>query len=140
MRIIMCEAIYDSLDLPVPALSDNDGAGVQTIGRIAYSYVNPTASVRMVCSDAIAADIEAGNDPNYLYIAEMGSPVKERDVSAQEAKAMRDWLLDAWPPPRKGGFGQAMSAINSARKGRDIARVITEQLHDTSLEKAEGGR
>jgi hypothetical protein len=93
----------------------------------------PTVTVRVATSSALLESLKA--DPSLLWLADVGSPVKDATVNAAQAQTVRDWLRDHGYSG--AAFGLAMSSVNGARSRRAVVALVLQLLHDVKIEDIE---
>jgi hypothetical protein len=93
----------------------------------------PTVTVRIATSAAALITLKA--HPDLLWLADVGSPVKDGAVNATTAQAARDWLRNHGYSG--AAFGAAMAAVHSARSRRALAGAVIETLHGARLDQIE---
>lgn len=92
-----------------------------------------TVTVRIATSPAALIDLKA--DPSLLWLGDVGSPIKEKSLSAADAVQAESWLKSqGWNKPKDK---TATDKVKAARKMRDLAQVIIEDLHGARLDQVE---
>jgi len=101
-----------------------------------YDTAPPTITVLVRTSAATMTAIKA--DAGVLWLADMGSPIHDEDISKAGAQGVNNavqWLKDHGYSG--AAFGAAVSAIAKASRRREFAGLVLEHLHGLNVENVE---